>query len=335
MMATIDPDDLAHVTRWSPQDLNDSTVVFDGGEQDCPPIQPPTGIKWTSSRVSQTMFIPDSPPDLGLTFFEKGDKNPVFVRVPRSTSISMTGIHDPIKANVIRDALLSAIHHTKSTNTRGKNRQTFSPRPIANLGAQACRNKKGISANSYHKSLMQPAEWDAVVGFMRSCEKALKHVMPRESIRHIESARNCTDYPVMQSTSCREVDSSTIFSAISIAVDPILPGHTDPDMMYSCTSCFLAEDHDYILDDHIIVYFCFPTHGLAVPLRPGDILIFNPLTPHCISSKCRLSDTVIGTSMYVKTAIVGLNNNSINLLPNDIMLAEKYGELKKDQLHLH
>jgi hypothetical protein len=68
-----------------------------------------------------------------------------------------------------------------------------------------------------------------------------------------------------------------------------------------------------MLDDDVVVYFCFPTIGVAVPLRPGDYLLFNARIPHCISSRCKFEDEVMCTSTYLKTAIVGMNNNSLPL----------------------
>jgi hypothetical protein len=43
-----------------------------------------------------------------------------------------------------------------------------------------------------------------------------------------------------------------------------------------------------------------------VALRPGDLLIFNALEPHAISSRCHKSDKLLCVSMYLKTAVVGL-----------------------------
>jgi hypothetical protein len=53
-------------------------------------------------------------------------------------------------------------------------------------------------------------------------------------------------------------------------------------------------------DDEVVTHFCFPTLGVAVPLRPGDFLMFNALIPHCISSRCKRSDEVIVLTMYLK-----------------------------------
>ena len=57
--------------------------------------------------------------------------------------------------------------------------------------------------------------------------------------------------------------------------------------------------------------------GVSVPLQPGDYLLFNPLIPHCISSWCKYDDEIMCTSTYLKTAIVGMNNNDLVHLTDD------------------
>ena len=81
---------------------------------------------------------------------------------------------------------------------------------------------------------------------------------------------------------------------------------------------------NYHLNDDVVVYFCFPTLGIIVPLRPGDYLLLNPLIPHCISSHCKHDNEIMCISMYMKTAIVGLNDNSLPLTPSQKQLADKY-----------
>ena len=71
--------------------------------------------------------------------------------------------------------------------------------------------------------------------------------------------------------------------------------------------------YQYKLIDGIIAYFCFPRLGVAVPLRPGDILVFNPTEPHATSSRCNSENKVYCLSMYLKTAVVGLHDNTIPL----------------------
>jgi hypothetical protein len=83
----------------------------------------------------------------------------------------------------------------------------------------------------------------------------------------------------------------------------------------SISQVFLKGKDVYHLDDDITLYFCFPMLGVAVPLPPGDYFMFNALIPHCISSRCKLEDDVMCVSFYLKTAIVGMNDNNLSLTP--------------------
>ncbi len=79
-------------------------------------------------------------------------------------------------------------------------------------------------------------------------------------------------------------------------------------------------------DDSVVVYFCFPRLGLAVPLRPGDAFIFNPREEHALLSRCDNETEVYTISFYLKTAVVGLNDNDIQLTPSLEMLLNELGE---------
>jgi hypothetical protein len=70
------------------------------------------------------------------------------------------------------------------------------------------------------------------------------------------------------------------------------------------------DNHDYQVNDRIVCYFAFLQIVIAVALGPGDFLLFNPQEPHSISSCCEAGDKIFCASSYLKTAIVGLNDNS-------------------------
>ncbi len=105
------------------------------------------------------------------------------------------------------------------------------------------------------------------------------------------------------------------FGGIAFGTNVFFRCHTDADFTMSISQVFLKGKDVYHFDNDIILYFCFPTLGVAAPLRPGDYFIFNALIPHCISSRCRLEDNVMCASVYLKTAIVGMNNNNLLLTP--------------------
>ena len=91
----------------------------------------------------------------------------------------------------------------------------------------------------------------------------------------------------------------------------------------SISQVFLKGRPKYQLNDHVIVFFCFPTLGMADPLRPGDYFMFNALIPYCMSSRCNMEDNIMCTSVYLKTAIVGMHNNDLKLTHKQSQVADQ------------
>ena len=99
--------------------------------------------------------------------------------------------------------------------------------------------------------------------------------------------------------------------------------HTDEDFSRSVVTVHVDNLH-YRYLSRVVAYFCFPRIGIAVALRPGDIIIFNAQEPHAVSSRCRFDDNVFCVSVYLKTAVVGLNDNSIDLTPMQQSLFDNF-----------
>jgi hypothetical protein len=97
----------------------------------------------------------------------------------------------------------------------------------------------------------------------------------------------------------------------------------------SIIQVFLKGTSQYRLDDQVVAYFCFPTTGVAVSLRPGDYLLFNARIPHYISSRCKFEVEILCTSTYLKTAIVGMNNSNLPLTQVQARIIEQ--KLKSKQ----
>ena len=68
----------------------------------------------------------------------------------------------------------------------------------------------------------------------------------------------------------------------------------------------------------LFVIFCFPRLGLAVALKPGDFLLVNALEYHCLSSRCNSDHNLFCVSSYLKTAIVGGNDNKRQLSVQEV-----------------
>ena len=99
---------------------------------------------------------------------------------------------------------------------------------------------------------------------------------------------------------------------IASAVDYSAPAHIDKDFVLSLHQLNVEGREQ---DSAIAQYFCFPTLKLAVALRPGDILVFNPSVHHCLSAKSReyATDRVHVSTFYTRYGHVSLNNNNLEL----------------------
>ncbi len=92
-------------------------------------------------------------------------------------------------------------------------------------------------------------------------------------------------------------------------INVYLRSHINWDFTMSIAQAHI-DNHDYQVNDRISCYFAFPRIGTAVALRPGDLLLFNPQKLHSISSCCKSSNKIFYISSYLKTGVVGLNDNS-------------------------
>jgi hypothetical protein len=103
--------------------------------------------------------------------------------------------------------------------------------------------------------------------------------------------------------------SARYYNGLGFGFDVYLRSHIGQDFTMSIVQAHI-DNHDYQVDDRILCYFTFPRIGMAVALGPGDFLLFNPWEPHSISSCCKSGDEIFCISSYLKTEVVGLNDNS-------------------------
>merc|ERR1712127_557412 len=116
---------------------------------------------------------------------------------------------------------------------------------------------------------------------------------------------------------------SKYIGACALGVNVCLNMHQDlGDFSWSDTSVHLSGDHRP--SDRVLAYFCFPTLGIAVPLRCGDHLLFNPAVPHMVSSRSRTSDKIYCVSLYMKKNLLGGNDNSLPLDETQKFILDAY-----------
>ena len=150
---------------------------------------------------------------------------------------------------------------------------------------------------------------------MSQCQEVANGYIKSKELRGIQIAKL-----ILKWDSIKGCKHGSILPSLSQALNTYLSAHTDEDFFYSLmtTACChaLRDDIDqYKLHAEVSNYFVFPEQGIAVALRPGDLLIFNPKYHHCLSSctEAYQNKDVYSMSLYLKSAVVGKNDNRIPL----------------------
>ena len=303
-------------------DIEDDIVVFDGGNMSCPPITPPKTVEWRRHHVSDLYIHDDPQGDIGLTF-RRIDGCLPFIRLPRNTSLDIIGrcgLDNIYKA-------LQACENLRTPLCRSNKKRVFTdfgktPK-YACVGPQVSRNSPTVHDHPSFMDKLPSHHWKSLLWLMRRAEESFKSIADHQVISHLHHAKNAVHFKTFKPSNINST-SSKFFGGIAFGTNVFLRCHTDQDFTMSISQIFLKGKATYQVDDDVIAYFCFPTLCVGVPLRPGDYLLFNPLIPHCISSRCNFDDEVMCVSMYLKTAIVGLNNNALELTPVQSELADRF-----------
>jgi hypothetical protein len=157
---------------------------------------------------------------------------------------------------------------------------------------------------------LDPQEHDALFRYVRKCENLAINSMSLETTRGFNMAKKMFPFKTFPGRGGHD-GACHAFSSIATALNVCLNSHTDNDSFYGVVTNLDADPLKFPqLDDDVALYFTFPTLGLAIALRPGDILVFNPAVYHSVSSRRNPNQDVWCTSLYTKNAVVGGNDNS-------------------------
>ena len=175
---------------------------------------------------------------------------------------------------------------------------------------QPYRAEPGVHTYTYHMDKIPKESWDNVVETLSKVEKIMSYSIPTNELWHLNLERELIGYKSMTPGNENKF------------LLPLKVFHTDDDVLQSVVRVHV-DNHQYKFRQ-AVAYFCFPQIGIAVVLRPGNIIICNPQEPHVVSSRCCVNDKVSCVPMYLKTSVVGLNDNSIELTLMQQSLLENY-----------
>jgi hypothetical protein len=198
------------------------------------------------------------------------------------------------------------------------------------LGARVDRASTGVLDYDEWAKKQDTVHWHHVLRMVRRAELLFESFAGDEVLHHIQAAQSAVPFKTMTAppdpSSPPPTQPAKYFGAIAFGCNVFLCCHSDDDFTLSMAHILLDGKDVYNLDDDVVVYFCFPTLGIAVPMRPGDFLLFNSRIPHCISTRFRSADKIM-LYQFLKTAIIGSNNNSLEVTPVQRRLALKYRDM--------
>ena len=206
---------------------------------------------------------------------------------------------------------------------RGSDKLSDDAGSYPNPGLKANRGARGIIESNYNLEQVlncsneTPSYMMQLNSLARRSERLIDEYIPTNDLRSLAKAKEVNAFPTM--TGPRGV-----FATSAISVDYSSASHTDRDFFHTVLSVrsfdkspdnMLPFDCNYADSPEPVHHFMFPTIGIAVALRPGDHLIFNPNVPHCCSDKfsAYMNHRTYLCAMYLKIAVVGQNDNKLQL----------------------
>jgi hypothetical protein len=295
----------ANALALAPEDIKCSQPIFYCGD-DSGKIE---GIPNNAivRNVSSALLVIDTVHGFKFPFSPSGQEDIILVR--RMEALQYDNSHDHI---LLLDSLkvLSNCTHNKGV-VRGKKRivafQEGSNYKYLTPGIFPHRAATGTSVRGLFD--LDVHQHDALFRYVRKCEKLAMNSMSLPTTRGFNAAKHL--FPFRTFPGRGNHDSAChAFSSIATALNVCLNSHTDDDSFYGVVTNLDADPlKSPQVDDDVALYFTFPTLGLAIALRPGDILVFNPAIFHSVSSRCDPTKNIWCTSLYTKNAVVGGNDN--------------------------
>jgi hypothetical protein len=195
------------------------------------------------------------------------------------------------------------------------------------FGVRANRSSTGILPYDDWAAWIGRVHWQCIMTMVRRAELLFESFATDEALQHTRTAKVAVPFKTMHcpptdNPSTPRISPAKYFGAIAFGSNVFLRCHTDDDFVLSMAHVLLDGKDCYEADDDVVVFFCFPTLGIAIPMRPGDFLLFNSRIPNCISTRFQYSQKIMYVTMFLKTLVVGCNNNSLPLTPTQQSLSE-------------
>lgn len=269
-----------------------------------------------------------SEPEKGIICFSDNcsTSSPAFLLPPRANTLKTTGMNNTRSIIQLCDALDYCENIQKKSFERGSCKIVLrdNDQKYVKMGPYPRRAGRGIEDVCQMKKKIPHFYWNVIINFVLKAEDLFKEWIGTVDLRQVVHAKKLLKYKTLSSNGLPNgiVKEATIFSGIAFGRNIFLNAHIDDDYTYSLVSIHSRSIYNR-RTEHVI-YFSFYRLGLTIPLRLGDVLIFNPLEPHSVSSRCYPQDDIFCLSIYLKSAVAGLHDNGTDLTQEQAILANNY-----------
>lgn len=118
---------------------------------------------------------------------------------------------------------------------------------------------------------------------------------------------------IRQRNKQKGMDKDICATALSIGCNYWSQSHVDNDFYFTRLTVLAPEDKPHTkYSKEILYFFVFPTYEICVPLRSGDVLLFNPLVLHSCSNP-RFKDSYIMSAYVSAKTILCQNSEKMNV----------------------
>lgn len=216
------------------------------------------------------------------------------------------------KQDKVRDAGVKRIAGKDGVNSR-----------YINLGKVAVKKRGGI-VHSWKTFEKESVEKEAFDRWYHQVETVMYEHMPGHMRRFLEELEKAKAAKGMGSPGI-----SKVWHSMAVGRNVFANVHQDDDFFWTVVTIATSTTPILSKQDAIICFFCFPTLGIAIALRDGDILLFNPRLPHCISTRVDGTKEAYCCGMYMKTRVVSGNSNREEVSAEELVLSGEMLRLMK------
>jgi hypothetical protein len=180
--------------KISTTQIHSDIIVFDGGGDSTPPIQPPDGFARRSIPVSDLHIEDEVRGDIGLTFPIIDGTSP-FIRLPPAMPLQ---IISECGLSTIYDALHECEKLRRVAISRSDQKRVFTdygkPVTYACVGPQPSRNSNTVQDNPPFMDSLPKHHWRSLLWLMKRAEMSFRALANHAVISHIYHAKKLVPF---------------------------------------------------------------------------------------------------------------------------------------------